>query len=144
MPLVAVAMLGSAGCGDDQNPERARALWERLQEEDYRSWSRAPGFESPRPSRAAHDDRVVVYVNDVVSEALRAERLSAWPEGSIIVKEGLDGDEVTQVAAMTKEAGGWFWVEWTPEGDSLFSGEPEICLGCHRSGDDWVRAVHLP
>ncbi len=143
-----LAAFGGAlsGCGDDQAPQEARRLWERLQAEDYRSWARAPGFEEPRPSRTLHDARVLVYVNSTVAEVLRAGApAAAWPEGSLIVKEGMDEDgEVTQVAAMEKRSEGWFWAEWSPEGESSFSGQPEICLGCHRIGDDWTRAVLLP
>ncbi len=142
--LVGLAGLGG-GCGDDQDPAAARALWDRIQAEDYRNWARAPGFDTPRPTRAPHQDRVVVYLNATMAEAASGPPLDVWPEGSLVVKEGLDAaGDIGQVAAMEKRDGKWFWAEWSPEGDSLFSGEPTICLGCHRIGDDWVRAVFLP
>ena len=47
--IVALLAIG-AGCGDNQDPAGAQELWDRIHDEDYRSWSRAPGFETTRPS----------------------------------------------------------------------------------------------
>jgi len=138
-------VLALPACGDDMDPEGARSLWGRLTAEGFRSWDRAPGYETSRPSRAAHGDEVIVYVNDVVADALDAEtRLDGWPVGSIVAKDGITDGEVCLVAAMEKRDDGWFWAEWDPEGDSIYSGAPDLCTGCHRIGDDWVRAFYLP
>lgn len=134
-----------SGCGDDQDPEGARLLWEAIQREGYRSFARAPGYPGRRPTRAPHADEVEIYVNAEVERALDSPlALDAWPVGSLIVKDGWDGNSLDIVAAMQKRADGWFWVEWSGDGTSLFSGRPETCLGCHRIGDDWVRAFGLP
>ena len=46
---------------------------------------------------------------------------------------------------MEKRAdGSWFWAEYTADGDSLYSGRPDICVGCHALGDDFIRAFDLP
>jgi hypothetical protein len=45
---------------------------------------------------------------------------------------------------MEKTDGTWFWAEYDGDGDTLFSGAPEICTGCHAIGDDFVRAFFFP
>jgi hypothetical protein len=137
------------GCGDDQDPEGAQELFDRIQAEDYRGWERAPGYATTQPSDTAHSDAVDIYVNDVVAEALAAgEPLGAWPLDSLIVKDGFDGDgDLDLIAAMEKREGGWFWVEYTDPsagGEAKYSGEPGICIDCHDSGSDFVRAFPLP
>ena len=139
-----------AACGDNQDPGGAAELWDRIHEEDYTSWGRAPGYESTRASSAPHSDQVDIYVNDVVAAALAAgDTLSEWPLDSLIVKDGFtDGGELAIVAAMEKRDAGWFWVEWTDTeagGDSAkYSGSPSICTDCHSAGSDFVRAFTLP
>jgi hypothetical protein len=143
--LLALAFVPAAGCGDNQDPAGARALWRRIQADDYRAWQRAPGYETRRSSSAAHGNRVDIYVNDTVAEALAAgEQLDAWPEGSLIVKDGYDDSDLELTAAMEKRAEGWFWAEYDDEGDAIYSGKPELCTDCHESGDDGVRAFSLP
>ena len=136
--------LGVGGCGDDQEPQRARDFWERIQAEDYRSWARAPGYEGREPSRAAHGDEVEIFVNDVVVADLALAEANEWSDGAVIVKDGYDDGELCFVAGMAKEDGEWFWVEYDGEGDTLYSGAPSLCTGCHELGDDFVRAFFLP
>lgn len=143
LPLVLVTL--AAGCGEDQSPERARELWDRIQDAGYRDWARAPGYEERVRSRAAHGDSVVIYVNDIVVEDLATSPPpSEWSEGSIIVKDGFDGGDLSLVAVMEKRGGEWFWAEYDDEGDTLFSGAPDLCTGCHAIGDDFVRGFFLP
>lgn len=143
--LLAVGSL--AACGDDQDPEGAADLLERLRAADYRSWERAPGFADRRPSSAPHGDEVEIFVNDVVAGALAdGTPLDAWPVGSIIAKDGYDEDgSLSLVAAMEKREDGWYWAEWDGETDeSKYSGKPATCIDCHASGDDYVRGFDLP
>ena len=142
--VLAATLAASPACGEDQEPERARALWERIQAEGYRSWDRAPGYESRQPSRAAHGDAVEIFVNDVVATDLAAPPVDAWSDGATIVKDGYDGGDLCLVAVMEKTDGTWFWAEYDGDGDTLFSGAPEICTGCHAIGDDFVRAFFFP
>jgi hypothetical protein len=149
--LVALASLvapGLVGCGDDQDPDAAAALWARIQSEGYRGFARAPGYEARQPSNTAHSDQVDIYVNAVIADALAAgEPLSAWPVGALIVKDGFtDSGDHALVAAMDKRADGWFWAEWSDvTGESAkYSGQPSICIDCHASGEDMVRAFGLP
>jgi hypothetical protein len=133
------------GCGDNQDPVGARALWEDIQEQAYRGFSRAPGYERRRSSNAPHGEAVDIYVNEVVAGAIDAKaRLSEWPAGSLIVKDGWDGDDLVYVTVMQKRADGWYWAEYVGEGDAVFSGRPDTCIDCHSGGEDYVRAFPLP
>ncbi len=135
-----------AACGDDQDPSGARELYQRIQDENYRAWRRAPGYETRRKAQAPHADEVDIYVNDVVAAALDAgEPLEAWPEGSLVVKDGFDGDDHELVAVMEKRKDGWFWAEYFGGDDAKYSGRPDLCVDCHdRGGNDFVRAFTLP
>ncbi len=134
-----------AGCGDDQDPDGAAALWTRIHAESYASWARAPGYATRQPSQAAHGNAVEIFVNAVAADALAAHvPLAAWPEGTLIVKDGYDGAEHKLVAAMEKRKDGWYWVEWSASGDSRYSGKPSLCINCHASGQDSIRAFPLP
>lgn len=140
-----VGALALSGCGDDQDPEGASDLLDRMRAEDYQSWERAPGYESPQTSNAPHGDEVVIFVNDVVAEALASEEsLSAWPKGSLIAKDGTEDGEIVLISAMEKRDDGWFWAEWDGDGESIYSGKPELCTDCHASGDDFVLAFGFP
>lgn len=139
-PLVFCALLAVPACGDDQDPRGARELLDRVRAEDYQSWTRAPGYEVRRPSRAPHSNAVDIYINEALVKALESDPpVDTWPVGSIIVKEGYDGGDRELIALMEKREDGWFWAEFFGS-DSKYSGEPQLCIDCHRSGDDFVRA----
>jgi hypothetical protein len=76
--------------------DEAQELRQQLEDDDYRrSYARAPGWDAERqPSEGGpHGDFVDIYVNDVVEQAFASgEALDAWPEGSIIVKDGWSSD----------------------------------------------------
>jgi hypothetical protein len=145
LALVALPASLLVACGDDQEPANARDLYQRIQGADYRSWRRPPGYETRQKTSAPHGDSVDIYVNDIVAAALDAgEPLEAWPEGSLIVKDGFEGDDLELVAAMEKRDGVWFWAEYF-DGDAKYSGQPGICLECHERGaNDFVRAFPMP
>lgn len=144
---MALALLASltSGCRDDQAPDEAAELWTRIHDAQYRSWVRAPGYATRKPTDAPHSDAVEIFVNDVVENALGGSAITAWPDGSIIVKDGYDSDgSLDIVAAMEKRGTEWFWVEWSEAGESLYSGKPNICTDCHAPGADGVRAFGFP
>jgi hypothetical protein len=133
-----------AGCRNEDEGG-AIALWEDFQAADYRSWARAPGFPGRTPSTAAHGDAVEIFINDTLVEALASgDKLTAWPEGSLIVKDGFKEGEPHLVAAMEKREDGWFFAEYEPDGEVSFSGTPRVCTGCHDAGADYVRAFGFP
>lgn len=131
-------------CGDNQDPMGADAFWEKIHDEGYASFARAPGYAERQPARGPHGDEVVVYVNDAVKAALDGPAIKEWPVGSLIAKDAFSGGEVSAVAAMEKRAGGWYWAEWSRDGTATYSGKPDLCTGCHGSGADFVRAFPLP
>lgn len=144
----AVFLLSAAAlvsCGNDE-PDQAAALLASIQAEDYReTWERAPGYETRQPSATAHSDAVDIFVNDVMAQALSTKGLTEWPVGSIVAKDGYDSDGALALTAiMEKRESGWFWAELNDEGEPTFSGEPDICVDCHDSGSDFVRAFSLP
>ena len=144
LALLAAAVL--TGCGDNQDDSGARDLLARVRSDDYRSWDRAPGWPNRRDSSAPHGDQVDIYVNDLIAEALALPdpTRERWPEGSIIVKDGFDGSDLELIAVMEKRSDGWFWAEYDSEGEPDYSGRPDVCIDCHASGSDGVRAFALP
>jgi hypothetical protein len=133
------------GCGDNQDPAGARTLWEDIHNSEYRAFARAPGYEGRRASNAPHGDAVDIYVNEIVEKALGGNAgRSEWPGGSLIVKDGWDGDDLDYVTVMQKREDGWYWAEYDGHGDVVFSGRPDTCIDCHRAGSDHVRAFALP
>jgi len=142
-PALVVASL--AGCGDNQDDAGARRLLARVRADGYRSWERAPGWPTRRATSAPHGERVDIYVNDIISEALAvAEPLTRWPKDSIIVKDGWDGSDLEIIAIMEKRDDGWYWAEFDSDGDPDYSGHPDTCIDCHADGSDYVRAFRLP
>jgi hypothetical protein len=140
-----------AGCGQDDDPEGARVLWQKINTgPGFRSWERAPGYPTRKPSFTAHASAVEIFVSPELASTLQRPKDSAvaeWPVGSIIVKEGFSGDSRKLVAVMEKRADGWFWAEYDDGGDSKYSGKPSVCVDCHdnRKGySDWVYAFELP
>lgn len=143
-----LALLGATvlvACGDNQDDAGARDLLSRVRAAEYRTWDRAPGWPERRDSGAPHSDQVDIYVNDVVAEALLTpSETRRWPEGSIIVKDGFDGSDLEIIAIMEKRSDGWYWAEYDSAGAPDYSGHPDICIDCHQSGSDLVRAFALP
>ena len=141
--LSALGIVASA-CGDNQDPAGAAELYRVLETRAYRDWERAPGYDQRRSSNAPHGDAVDIYINETLAAALASEdTLDAWPNGSAIVKDGFDGNELELVAVMEKRLTGWYWAEYEG-GEALYSGEPDLCIDCHRSGADFVRAFGFP
>ena len=133
------------GCGDNQDDAGARDLLSRVRADSYREWQRAPGYEQRRDSNAPHGGAVDIYVNDVVATTLAdGAPLDEWPVGSIIAKDGFDGAALELIALMEKRSDGWFWAEYDADGAPAYSGRRDICIDCHQSGDDYVRAFGFP
>lgn len=148
-------MILPAGCGQDDDPDGARALWTKINAgPGFRTWQRAPGYGTRKPSFTAHASAVEIFVSAEVEAALttpQAPPLSTWPVGSVIVKEGFSsvtgGGSRRLVAAMEKRGDGWFWAEYDDGGESKFSGRPSVCIDCHdnrQSYSDWVYSFELP
>ena len=144
--LLLASLFAVVSCGDDQDPAGAKDLLQRVRDEGYTKWARAPGYEDRKTSSAPHGDEVEIFVNEIVAEALAAgESISEWPVGSIVAKDGYTEDgELDLIALMEKRDDGWYWAEYDGDGESIYSGKPSICIDCHASGSDYVRAFSLP
>lgn len=141
------ALLPAACATDDAD---ARALLDQVRADDYRrSYARPPGWEMPRaPSDGPHGTHVDIYVDDLVVQTLEERSPSAWPEGSIIVKDGSNdsrGEDLRFVALMEKRGDAWFWAEYDVDDELVVAGlDVDVCSGCHAAGSDGVRAFALP
>ena len=143
--LLFLAATALAGCGDNQDPDGADAFWSAIHAAKYTDFARAPGYATKQPTSAPHGDEVLIYINSTVASALAAGKpLTAWPDGALIVKDGYESGAVTLVAAMEKRSGAWYWAEYGADGAAKYSGKPDLCVDCHESGGDFVRAFPLP
>lgn len=139
-----LGLTAAASACHNEDPAGAEALWDEIHDADYRKWERAPGYPERAPS-SVHGREMDIFVNDVVTAAAFADApIEAWPDGSIIVKDGYDGGALTLLAVMAKQDGAWFWAEYQEDGEVESSGTPGKCLRCHDAGDDYVRAFNLP
>lgn len=145
---IAMAVLGlvASACGDDRDPQGARQLWDRIQSERYETWARAPSYESIKPSFTSHADKVEIFLNAPMDDvARRGAGERQWPVGSLVVKRGYSyRGALVLVAAMEKRADGWFFAEYDPDGASVYSGRPSLCVDCHARAADSIWSVELP
>lgn len=141
---LAVGLALTACGGEDVDEAGARELWQRIHDQEYRSWSPAPGWESRQPTVSAHGQEADIFINTALEEALEESDLTAWPVGSLLVKDGYRGGSVALIAAMEKRDGGWYFAEWDGGGSVKYAGSPEVCRSCHDSAEDSVFAVGLP
>lgn len=148
-----IALLLLPGCDDGAPPPLPdNELLVEVQNAKYREWARAPGKDGRAASLAPHGGFVEVFNNEVVVQALANEDglgLTSWPDGSTIVLEGYVDPEtadLAQIAIMQKRHGTWHWEQY--QADQLerprFSGRPDVCLGCHDTGQDFTRSFALP
>ena len=126
--------------------------------EPYGTYPLFPGVDSVvaggLPGSDAHRPMVRVSMNQRAYGALDAGRLpegSAFPDGSVVVKEIRDGAVTTLLAVMFRDRDnpmsgqGWLWAEYTPEGSVLVSlqNRGAGCTPCHArelgSRNDLVR-----
>lgn len=147
--LVTVLVTLGVACAEDDT--EALALLDEIVAADYRgTFDRAPGYETPLvPSDGPHGTHVDIYVDSTVAEALVADPApTAWPEGSIIVKDAWNdaaGEDLRFIAVMEKRGDVWYWAEFNDDDEVVVAGlDTGRCTGCHDSGMDQVRAFDLP
>lgn len=139
-PICGLLAVSAAACGENTEEDRAIALRDRLGQ-SYLEWRRVPGFEARRESATAHGTSVDVYWNDWSERSVAQRPFEAMAPGAILIKEAYADGKLKNVAAMEKGYDGWFWAEWGPRGDILFSGRPGVCIDCHRRGEDFMRTI---
>ena len=149
--LAAAALLGSlAGCDEPLQPVGPRKTVLGAVG-DYTKWARPKNREERQPIIAPHGDFVDIYINEVVARDLAMvleDGLPAWSEGATIVLAGYDmmeGGTLQQVALMQKRNGAWQWEQYDDASEEpRYSGRPDVCVGCHSAGEDFVRSFKLP
>ncbi len=142
--LLAAAPLGANAEEPSLPPRNPGALIAWLQAGAYRSWTPEPAV---RPSFTAHGSNVRTWLSPVLVEDLRAGR-SPFRKGAAMVKElYFDGQEqvigFSVMRKVRKRSGrrgrGWYFLE-TFDGVAPITrpgrGTP-VCVGCHRSGEDY-------
>ena len=148
-----IAFSVSIGCGDKSmdlseelsaSDDIARELWTEIETLD--TWSHYEGWEGIVESSSVHGDFVQIWLN---SEALMAITAGeTMPDGSILLKETFDdaeGNELKDITVMKKIDGynpsgsDWYWAQYLEDGTVQTSGSPDMCIGCHSSGEDYVR-----
>ncbi|MCJ7796427.1 MAG: cytochrome P460 family protein [Thermoleophilia bacterium] len=125
----------------------AEAVWtETLASESYKSWQTAPGMETPQPAKGPHGKQVQVFVDPSVSATLAGPAATAWPVGSMIVKDALDDSgALVGVEYMQKTDQGWYFASFDPTGKVAAEGVMvEPCQSCHAKGSDGVFSAKLP
>ena len=145
-PVLVMAAL-AASCGDDQDPTRARDLYARVLAANYTQWEPPRNLPRAFTSNTRHADQSAVYENPTLAAAERGPAVIAWPDGSIVVKDGLSGGDKSLIAIMEKTNGEWFFAEYNASGESHYSGKPKVCLDCHGARStysDWLYALELP
>ncbi len=113
-------------------------LLEYISEENpYQQWSMWPGKEAMYPGQEPHGALLTTYVNEPALRAIE-ERSGQMPNGAIIVKENYTPErQLAGVTVMYKktgfapEAGDWFWLKYSPEGQIEEEGQVQGCIGCH-------------
>ncbi|RYE94808.1 MAG: hypothetical protein EOO75_00980 [Myxococcales bacterium] len=144
IPAALLGVLTLAACGDDDvdDPAAARDFLGQLQAQQYRTWSRATGWEARKKSIAAHGNEADIYVNTTLGETPAGA--TAWPDGSVIVKDSFRDGDLSLIAAMEKRPDGWYYAEWSADGTPKYAGRPSICTDCHDNGVDQVLAFTFP
>jgi hypothetical protein len=153
MALLLALVIAASGCGDNQDPEGAKQLFQKIKALDYRkNFAKAPGYATKQPSNTKHAKFSDIFINKVMDDVIKSKKpTKEWPLDSLVVKEGYasDGTTLGLIAVMEKRGDGWYWAEYldpdTAEGGAKYSGKPKICLDCHQAsadlGDDFTFAV---
>lgn len=143
--MVALGGLLAGGCADEswqvEADREAAALLAEVQAADYRSWAPMPGFAGAQPSRSPHGNAVEVFVNRVLADAIEAG--PPWPDGSVVVKDGYDGDRQIGRAIMRKSGGAWFFSNFTADDRLIAASDGPGCVDCHGAGRDQLLSAPM-
>ena len=124
--------------------EMASDLWTEIDGLD--SWSQYEGWEGIVASSSVHGDFVQIWLNDAAMTAITAG--DEIPDGAILLKEtynDAEGTELKDITVMKKVDGynpdgsDWYWAQYLEDGTIQGAGSPDMCTGCHSSGEDYVR-----
>lgn len=143
--VLALSLVGfMAGVGQKAPGTNAADFWTYITKTSpYTKWKLWPGHEAMHPGQSPHGAFLMVYVNKPALEAIE-KKMTAMPDGAIIVKENYAEDKKTLVAltpmykvkGYNPEAGDWYWTEYGPKGNEMASGKVDACIECHAKQKD--------
>jgi hypothetical protein len=121
----------------------AAAVWEHLQDRDYRgSWALWPGKGELYSGGEPHGMLLTTYVNETARGVLESTD-SVMPPGAILVKENFMPDStLAAVTVMYKSQGydpehhDWWFMKRLADGTVEASGRVEGCQDCHGGAAD--------
>lgn len=127
----------------------ADELYERIHKLKYKTFTKAPGFETRQLALQTQEDEeemwVDIYINDVLVKALESgENLREWPVGSLLVKETYIYGRFVSLGANEKRENGWVINQWNAKGIAEVANRPKVCWSCHEKGDDMVLGFRFP
>ena len=127
----------------------ADELYDRIHNLNYKTFVRAPGFETRQRALQTQEDEeemwVDIYINDVMVKALESEKnIEEWPVGSLLVKETYIDGKFVSLGANEKREDGWVINQWNADGIAEVANRPKVCWNCHQAGDDMVLGFRFP
>jgi hypothetical protein len=128
----------------EEDTSAAEELWQEIQDADYQAnWA-----SSPKGERYAglepHGIQVSLYLSDEAGDAFEQPVGETMPDGTIMVKENWQEDNLAYYTIMQKRSGydpdnnDWFYAMISGEGEIQAAGRLGDCIGCHaavRSND---------
>ncbi len=149
MALCAIALTGCAPDVTTQQeqtpPEQPEttSLYAEITAAEYETWTPAPGYTVRQAAKGPHGDEVQIFL-DATAEKGLVDGGTAWPVGSVIAKDIFRDGDLVEIAAMKRQADGWYWGEWDAQGKPIAEGlAVEPCEGCHADGTDGTLGVTL-
>ena len=109
---------------------------------DYWSWTRLNIDRFTENTTGAHPQPKDVYINLEPADFVGLDGVAAtpFPEGTVIVKERNDPDEllVDRLYVMEKTDGTWLYSFYDRQPDGTFTGQsfsaaPNLCSNCHQA-----------
>jgi len=129
-----------------------KALWDHLQQADYRrNWRMWPGKSAFYAGTEPHGVLLTTYVNPTATRAITGQA-ATLPAGSVVVKENYNqGRELQNYTVMYKkdgfnpDAADWFWAKYGADGNLDDAGKLEMCIQCHgaRKDNDYIMTAPL-
>lgn len=118
----------------------AEALWNHLEEEDYRAnWRLWPGKGRLYAGTEPHGMLLTTYANDIAYGALVEDGSGDLPEGAILLKENYNTDSTFAGATVMQKVPGynpqhqdWLFAKFTPDGGVDAFGRADGCQSCHQ------------
>lgn len=126
------------GSSEGSFSEETNQLWDEIS--DYQTWNQLENWQGILPSESVHGVAMQTWYNDIAYDALMIIDINTMPENSIIVKEGYqdaNGTDINTITVMKKingynpDAGDWYWASFNPDGSSNASGIVDFCVSCH-------------